>query len=445
MRVDRVQWREFLELLSAEWITVQRAGPSGRPLDPEVLRSGWLGFSPASAAEVAAAEARLGRPLPPSLREFLLVSNGWRDVGLFIERLAGTEELAWLRDTPDRSWIEAWQDLAADEALGDATGAAEARVLARSLRLSLAGDAAVMLLDPDDVDADGEWAAYWLASWSGLGPERHASFAALVHHLWRCLHGMRRPPGATRDHWDGEVERGRRAALAGELDTALALLEEAAAFGRPRATLLAVQLRALLHGWERELPGAFRGVRDRDVLLAEPLFSREFLPVLLRHEREAHHHSLLPLPELRESAPEPVRAAIAGYEAASAEPGFRLRFGPPEFDAAVHALVERLAAHRAAAREAQQRPAVPTAQGTVLMWSSLTEPVDGQRLPAPAREPRFPPEFAERAWTDLLAALPLWRPLDGNHLAPLSLLAEPLLAELLTPERARALLALPRG
>ncbi|MCX5097256.1 SMI1/KNR4 family protein [Streptomyces sp. NBC_00365] len=40
------------------------------------MRDAWLGFAPASEVEVAAAEARLGRRLPPSLREFLLVTNG---------------------------------------------------------------------------------------------------------------------------------------------------------------------------------------------------------------------------------------------------------------------------------------------------------------------------------------------------------------------------------
>lgn len=32
-----------------------------------------------------------------------------------------------------------------------------------------------MLLDPDDVDEDGEWAANRLVPWSGEGPERNGS------------------------------------------------------------------------------------------------------------------------------------------------------------------------------------------------------------------------------------------------------------------------------
>ncbi|WP_033220544.1 hypothetical protein [Kitasatospora phosalacinea] len=80
-------------------------------------------------------------------------------------------------------------------------------------------------------------------------------------------------------------------------------------------------------------------------------------------------------------------------------PGFRFSFGPPEFDAAVHRIVDRLTTH---------------------------------------------PD-TERAWSELLAALPLWRPVSPDHLAPVSLLAEPALSELITPARARTLLTHPRS
>ncbi|MGV9316501.1 hypothetical protein ACWDR0_30590, partial [Streptomyces sp. NPDC003691] len=49
------------------------------------------------------------------------------------------------------------------------------------------------------------------------------------------------------------------------------------------------------------------------------------------------------------------------------------------------------------------------------------------------------------AWRLLWAALPHWRPLGPDHLAPLGLLADPVLGPLITRERARALLALPRA
>lgn len=106
-----------------------------------------------------AAEKRLGRVLPPSLREFLLVSNGWRSAGNFVHRLAGAEDLVWLRDDDPTGWIRAYT-----------------------------------LVDDELEDEDGEWAAYWLASWSGMGPERHESFFHLMDDLHARFLTLHAPP-----------------------------------------------------------------------------------------------------------------------------------------------------------------------------------------------------------------------------------------------------------
>jgi SMI1 / KNR4 family (SUKH-1) len=126
----------FLKRWSEEWITAHDPERDA-PLDEDVVRDAWLGFAPASADEVAAAEARLGCSLPPSLREFLLVTNGWRHAGNFIYRLASTTEFDWLHDTDDAGWIEAYGEDVDD-----------GEILGRSLRLSLAADATVLFLDP---------------------------------------------------------------------------------------------------------------------------------------------------------------------------------------------------------------------------------------------------------------------------------------------------------
>ncbi|MGW9047405.1 SMI1/KNR4 family protein [Streptomyces lydicus] len=191
--MDHEEWRPFLKLWSEEWI-IGHDPERDAPLHDDVVRDGWLGFAPASADEMVAAEARLARTLPPSLRAFLLTTNGWRDAGNFIYRLAGTSELAWLADTDEgSSWIDAYSDTEfADE---DDDEEPEGDILARSLCLSLEGDAAVMLLDPEDVDERGEWAGYWLASWSGRGPERFGSFYELMRHQYTSFRGLRQPEG----------------------------------------------------------------------------------------------------------------------------------------------------------------------------------------------------------------------------------------------------------
>lgn len=75
----------------------------------EVRGSGWLGYGPATEQAIREAEARLGTALPPSLRAFYQVSNGWRHVGPCIWAIPSIEKLAWLKE--DQPWL--WE-LAAD-------------------------------------------------------------------------------------------------------------------------------------------------------------------------------------------------------------------------------------------------------------------------------------------------------------------------------------------
>lgn len=437
---ERTAWRPFLEQWSQEWV-VGHDPESDGPLAAEVLRDGWLGFGPASEAEVAAAEARLGRRLPPSLREFLLVTNGWRNAGTFIHRLAGTAELEWLRDTDDRSWIEAWEDLAEDDEVQDD----EAKVLSRSLRLSLDGDAAVMLLDPGDVDEDGEWAGYWLASWSGAGPERHDSFHDLMHRQWVSFHGVRKPPGATRDHWDAQVERARREALAGEVDGPLAVFSRAREFGLERADALSAQLNMLLGDWRREIATLTRYTPEIDGLLLDPLFAAELLPLLIRYGQIARPHAVQPLARLKRNAPAPIRALIADYEARAATPDFRVTFGGgPEFNTAVRAVADRLAAHPAFQASAE----LPAPTGRIVITTYVGGAPAGPEpgpLSTPDRVRAARAALCDEAWPEIRAALPLWRPVSEDHIAPISLLADPVLAQVVTGSRGRQILTTPRG
>ncbi|GAX51754.1 SMI1/KNR4 family protein [Streptomyces olivochromogenes] len=444
---ERTTWRPFLEQWSAEWIAGHDPDKDA-PLAQEVVRDAWLGFAPASEAEVAAAEARLGRRLPPSLREFLLVTNGWRDAGNFIYRLAGAAELEWLRDTDDRTWIEVWEDLAEDDVEEDedgeeAFGVQEAKVLARCLRLSLEGDAAVMLLDPDDMDVDGEWAAYWLASWSGEGPERYGSFHDLMHRQWVSFHALRKPPGATRDHWDAEVERARCEALAGAVDGPLSVFAQAHEYGRERADVLSMQMKAMLGDWRGHIASLMWYRPGNDDLLLSPLFAAELLPLLVRQDQLAHPHDLRPLPRLKEHAPAPVRALVADYEARAAEPGFRLTFGGPEFDAAVHAVADRLAGQPAF--QAPDEPPIRTGPIVVTLYAGGGPRPEPDPMSDPAKVRTARAGLCDEAWPELRAALRLWHPVCEDHIAPISLFADPVLAQLITSDRGRGILATPRG
>jgi cell wall assembly regulator SMI1 len=72
-----------------------------------VIKSGWLGLPPASDAEIDHLEQRLRRTLPPSFRQYLMVSNGWRHGPSYPERWYGTSEIGWFRDL-EPEYVRIW-------------------------------------------------------------------------------------------------------------------------------------------------------------------------------------------------------------------------------------------------------------------------------------------------------------------------------------------------
>ncbi|MEU7942371.1 SMI1/KNR4 family protein [Microbispora bryophytorum] len=313
--MDRHAWKLFLQRWSEEW---RIAHP-----DEESDGEPWLGCPPATEDEVQALEARLGCVLPPSFREFLLVTNGWRHAGKFVWSLRGTEEIGWLTDL-EPMWAEAYADW--DEE--DAEPAA-----ARSLLISLEADAGVVYLDPGDVDERGEWAAYDVFSWTAMGPDRHGSFYEKVYDFYAGFHALDRPPCETQREWDAKVEDARLASLRGEVDRPLTVFAQAARFGRDRASFLHLQMRTLLR--EEDDDPFYRLLTNSDSrswTLDEDLFAA--------HEQARRFGSGSTLQFLRDRGPQRVKHLLGRYQARRKEPGFRLCFGNPEFDVAAHAALD---------------------------------------------------------------------------------------------------------
>jgi hypothetical protein len=88
-------------------------------------------------------------------------------------------------------------------------------------------------------------------------------------------------------------------------------------------------------------------IQDRAGLLRDPLFTTELLPLLFAEDRLTRRHDRFTLEHLLRTDPQAVQPLIAEYQARRRDPGFRLRFGNPEFDAAVHRIVDPLTAHPA--------------------------------------------------------------------------------------------------
>lgn len=384
-RDQRDNWTGFLRRWSEEWADAQ-AYDGVRYLGADgltALRQRWLGFPGADEERLAAAEARIGHRLPPSLRSFLKVTDGWLNAGNFVMRLAGTAELAPLDE------VEAERYTGFDDWMLEG-GEPSEEVLHRhgmwhrAVRLGLEVDAGILVLDPGGVGPDGEWAVYICHSWSGVGAERFASFRAFMRDRYRQFHALAADHGMvneTTEALDAALEFGREEAYAGRWERAANIFAEAAAYGRPGARELLARLDAFLTG-------------DRRMGLYHP-----------------------PL------APADRGEALPVYLAAQFERGW-----PPP-----HEVVQR--------QPAEVRDlATSIADGTYVY-----EP-DGAfgAFVARARElARW--GDTDGAWRLIRDGLPHWEPPAEGLLAPLGLLADPLLAPVVTRERGQELLATPRA
>ncbi|MEU0388406.1 SMI1/KNR4 family protein [Streptomyces chartreusis] len=385
-------WRSFLLTWSGEWADSLPDGEA-QGADGEAARQArWLGFPPAAEERIAAMEERLGRQLPPSYREFLEVSDGWRHAGGFVWLLAGTQDAHWHNNASGLS------DMYAEYLDEDATPEErwEADLWRRALQLDVESDATYVLLDPEDVDDSGEWAVYTWASWRAAPPERHASFLEFMREMHREFHRLRARSNDgepvlvsdTTRRLDAQLEEARLEALRGGWERAQRALDEAKEYGRPRAAGLADQIRRML--------GQTDMVYFEDVV-TDPRYTPDLLPPLVA-EHAAH-----------------------SYRADSAL-RFHLRGADDDLMSQAHATLEQI-------RNGTYRY---TAAGP------FGEAVERARELARWGD-------TDEAWRTLMKALPRWEPLGPDHLAPLGWVADPVLGPLLTPERGRELLSTPRG
>ncbi|MEU0105526.1 SMI1/KNR4 family protein [Streptomyces sp. NPDC006251] len=385
-------WRSFLLKWSGEWADSLPDDDTRSADDEAAWQARWLGFPPASEGRIAAMEERLGRRMPPSYREFLKVSDGWRHAGGFVWLLAGTKDARW---HDNESGLADLMEEYLDEDAGPEERQ-EADLWRRGLQLDVEADATYVLLDPEDVAEDGEWAVYTWASWRAAPPERHANFLAFMQDMHREFHSLRahrddeEPEFAndTTRELDARMEEARLRALRGDWEQAGRALDEAKEYGRPRAAGLGDQIRRLL---------GETSMVYFDGLVTDPRYAPELLPPLVaEHAAHSYRDDSTLLFHLRGADEDLVSLAYATLD--------QVRNGTYRYAPAgpFGEAVER-------ARE-------------LARWGD-----------------------SDGAWRTLTDALPLWEPLGPDHLAPLAWVADPLLGPLLTPERGRELLSTPRG
>ena len=196
-------WESFLRQWSQELIESIQDDQNQLPL--EVIESNWLGYPGATQEQINRAETRLEVRLPPSYREFLQVSNGWRQTTPFIDRLWSTEELEWfalrhqtwidnfiagyLARNYRNSFINGSEDRRVIPSIsnteyftyGEAQDCSKLRIeyLETALEISQKGDSAIYLLNPQVTTAEGEWEAWFFADWLP-GADRYPSFCEMM-------------------------------------------------------------------------------------------------------------------------------------------------------------------------------------------------------------------------------------------------------------------------
>jgi hypothetical protein len=175
-------WHDFLHRYSTEFLEsaflreMEQEGRAHHFANETQRSSRWLGEEPASEDMIVAAENRLGIRLPPTYRNFLLVSNGWSTISYSVDLLK-VDEIGWFAEL-DPGLLDVWSDL---EHFAD-----EVELLKRCLLISDddGGSGHYLLLHADDAADNGELTAYeWWPS-DGGDPVPHADFATLVTTLW---------------------------------------------------------------------------------------------------------------------------------------------------------------------------------------------------------------------------------------------------------------------
>ncbi|GAA4556930.1 SMI1/KNR4 family protein [Planotetraspora kaengkrachanensis] len=378
------QWRRYLAEYSAE---VLRASSDDDLREVSDLQRAacWLGFDGADEGRLATLEQHLGTRLPPSYRSFLTVSDGWLNIGPFMWAMRPSRDVGWLRDADAGLW-EILREHGTDEEI----------VLAdRALLISGDGDAQYWLLDPGDVSPDGEWAAYVWASWyPGFG-DRHESFAVLVDAERASFEKLSGREGRA-VHPDGADELiavGRASALRGDVHAAADAFARATVKGSGAGAYLAVILNAFL-----DLNYTHHEIRN-DIL--------------------GHPH-VIEAVGLEQVRAEAVPLFLYGLirSGSSVAPYRRLLTGILTDEE-----IERIDAFIP-----PQLPEPPDFQTALHQARTLAR--DGA---------------TDRAWAVLEAALPQWHSDSPYRIAPVVLLTDPALRELVTPERARTIVTAPRG
>ncbi|WP_207632847.1 SMI1/KNR4 family protein [Foetidibacter luteolus] len=149
-------------------------------LSREAAESKWLGYPPATKLQIKAKEKLLGTNLPPSYKQFLLISNGFSYTSFFLDNLLPIQQIDWAIQTEDSVWLEYDFDIdISDEEYAcydENQDSARYRhqYLKQSLKISNWYDGMCIFLNPV-IKHNLEWEVLEYANWKP-GANRYKSF-----------------------------------------------------------------------------------------------------------------------------------------------------------------------------------------------------------------------------------------------------------------------------
>lgn len=242
--LEHLGWKELLRRWSRE--AIAHADAIDLEVTPSMAASGWIGVPPASAAEIAAATARLGRVLPRSYREFLAITDGWPVLSFDFGQVRPVAELDWVATADPGLYEAVCADYGFEWPQDSDDGAP---LMNRALLLSTGTDS--FLYDTGRSGADGEWTTTCWTSWNPGADEQQPSFRAGLESHYANFVRFDALDSVTHAEVAAQVDAAYHQALRGDRGGE-PIITAARHFGSARADALERQISVLTSGYRAE-------------------------------------------------------------------------------------------------------------------------------------------------------------------------------------------------
>jgi hypothetical protein len=157
--------------------------------DKSDVSDNWLGYTGAMDQEIENREKELGVTLPPSYKDFLRITNGFRQISFFSGQLLPVQQVEWI-SKKDPEFLRIYQRSFDDRVFeqekylvyDDRQRSVDFHTpfLGKTLQISEWVDGSVVLLNPR-VKFGEEWEAWLFANWYP-GARRYRSFKELMEY-----------------------------------------------------------------------------------------------------------------------------------------------------------------------------------------------------------------------------------------------------------------------